>query len=390
MRRRLLRLQISSETLREGEWKLAAMLILIIIITSSVAIYRYYYASNPDTATTTPIKHLIVIMKENHSFDNYFGTYPGADGIPAGVKLSDGHGGVVTPHWLNASSTPDLPHSTQAMLQDYNGSLNDGFAKSAESVQNGLGNFSVGYFNNHEIPNYWSLASRFVLADQYFHSIFGPTIPNRLYSIAGQSGGLLTNTIPTAGIDIPSIFDQLEAKGISWRYYSTQNANSKPLPLNLVPLKSNPNMVMRLLPITQLIPDIQAGTLPAVTYIDPSQTPGISEHPSENVTVGEAWTMQVINAIIAGPQWQQSAILLTWDESGGYYDHVAPKQVDGFGYGFRVPLLAISPFVKSGSINHDIMDHTSILKFVATNWNLSHLTPRESSANDMLGLFKFP
>ncbi len=372
-----------------GKWKLAAILILIILVTSSIVIYRYY-ASNPDTATSTPIKHLIVIMKENHSFDNYFGTYPGADGIPAGVKLSDGHGGFVTPHWLNASSTPDLPHSRQATLNDYNGGLNDGFAKSAESVQNGLGNFSVGYFDNREIPDYWSLASRFVLADEYFHSIFGPTIPNRLFSIASQSGGLLDNTIPTAGINMPSIFDQLQARGISWRYYSTQNANSKPLPLNLVPLKSNPNMVARLVPITQLIPDIQAGSLPAVTYVDPSQTPGISEHPSENITAGEAWSMQVINAIIAGPQWQQSAILLTWDESGGYYDHVAPKQVDGLGYGFRVPLIAISPFAKSGSINHDVMDHTSILKFIATNWNLPPLTPRESSANNMFGLFNFP
>lgn len=381
-------MEISLEALRRGKWQLAAIMILIIVVTSSIVIYRYYYATNPDTATSTPIKHLIVIMKENHSFDNYFGTFPGVNGIPSSVKLPDGHGGFVTPHFLNATSTPDLPHSRAAMIQDYDKGLNDKFAESAEAVRTGLGNYSVGYFDNHEIPNYWSVATRFVIADNYFHSILGPTIPNRLYSIAGQSGGLTTNVIPSGGLSFQTIFDQLQTKGISWSYYSTPSS-SPPLPMDFTQIKTNPQMASRVLALTQLDSDIKSGNLPAVTYIDPSQTSGISEHPSDNITVGEAWTMQVINEIMTGPQWQSSAILLTWDESGGYWDHAIPPQVDTFGYGFRVPMIVISAYAKSSTVIHEQMDHTSILKFIAQNWNLPSLTSREANANNMYSCFNF-
>ena len=162
---------------------------------------------------TTPIQHVIVIMKENHAFDNYFGTFPGADGIPSNVSLPDGAGGTVSPHWIDGTSTPDLPHSRTAMLAAYNNGSNDMFAVVANGWAPGLGNSTVGYYDERQLPGYWELASNFTLGDHYFQSVFGPTIPNRLYSIAGQSGGLMSNEIPGSGVDVKTIFDQLEMSG---------------------------------------------------------------------------------------------------------------------------------------------------------------------------------
>lgn len=361
---------------------------MILISIGAVPLYSYLARPNPDDVTSTPIKHLIVIMKENHSFDNYFGTFPGADGIPANVKLPDGQGGFVSPHWLNASSTPDLPHGRSEMLEEYDGGLNDRFVIVADSWANGLGNYTLEYYDWHQLPYYWNLASNYVLADHYFQSVFAPTVPNRLYSIAGQSGGLLNNSIPPGGLALPSIFDQLESKGISWGYYYSPSTYQA-LPSYLSGIRSNPSMQGKLYEMPYLFSDIQAGRLPAVSYIDPGANITISEHPPSNITQGQLWTKQVIDAIMAGPEWSSSAILLTWDESGGYWDHVAPPQVDGLGYGFRVPMLVISPYARKGWIDRDVLDHTAILKLIARNWNLASLSQRESNAGDLFSAFAF-
>src|SRR5438552_1512358 len=136
-----------------------------------------------DRATNrTPVEHVVVIMKENHAFDNYFGTYPGADGIPANVSLPDGQGGVIAPHPLNATWTWDLPHSREAMLQSYDGGKNDGFAMAASAWFPGLGEIAMGYYDRRQVGGYWSLAENYTLADRYFQSMFGPTIPEMLRS----------------------------------------------------------------------------------------------------------------------------------------------------------------------------------------------------------------
>jgi len=123
--------------------------------------------------------------------------------------------------------------------------------------------------------------------------------------------------------------------------------------------------------------------------VDPEDDPLVSEHPPENVSEGEAWTMKIIRSIAKLPQWNTTAILLTWDESGGYYDHVPPPQVDEWGYGFRVPMIVISPYAKPGYVDHETMDHTSILKFIATNWALPFLTERVAQAGDLRSAFTF-
>jgi len=345
--------------------------------------------SSVDVAGTTPIRHVFVIMKENHAFDNYFGTFPGADGIPPNVALSDGRGGSISPHHLTTSWTPDLPHSREAMLQSYNGGRNDGFVLAAETAAHGLGSFAMGYYDRRQIGGYWDLAENYTLADRYFQSMFGPTIPNRLYSFAGHAGGLTTNMIGGSGLDLPTIFDQLETRGISWKYYSSVIPFYPPIPLNFPHIRNNQGMASKVVAMNQLLPDVVRGVSPQVVFVDTEFDPDISEHPVASVTTGEEWTMQIVGAIMASPQWSSTAIFLVWDESGGFYDHVAPPQVDNWGYGFRVPLLLISPFAKRGWIDHTLMDHTSLMRFIADNWNMPYLTDREAQAGSPTNAFVF-
>ncbi len=380
---------------------LFVFVLVVVMFLAGVAIDLTYFVHSPGApappvlvAGTTPITRIIVIMKENHAFDNYFGEFPGVDGIPTNVTLPDGAGGNVTPHWISGTSTPDLPHDRQSMIASYDNGRNDLFAAVAEARGTGLGNVSVGYYDARQLAAYWALAENFTIADRYFQSMLGPTIPNRFYSVAGQAGGLASDAVPSGGIEMMTIFDQLQARGISWRYYGDPSLLSKPIPLYIPHIASNPAMASEVVSLAQLLPDIAASSLPSVTYVDPKgEFPSQldrSEHPPGDVTVGEAWTMSVVGAIMSSPMWNRTAILLTWDESGGFYDHVPPPQVDGWGYGFRVPMIVISPFAKRGFVDHDVMDHTSILKLIATNWRLPMLTPREANASDMLSAFSFP
>lgn len=368
-------------------------LALVIITAAALALgavplSKYVLPQAVVSRATTPIQHVIIIMKENHAFDNYFGTFPGVDGVRPDMALPDGKGGVIAPHWWNGSSTPDLPHGRNAMIEDYDHGRNDGFARLAEGWGPGLGSAAMGYFDDRQIPDYWRLASRYVLADRYFHPFLGPTVPNRLYSIAGQAGGLRGNDFPAEELDIPTIFDQLEARNISWKYYTTPEYPA--LPTHFPRLKHNPAMLAKVVPLGRLEQGLRSESLAAVTYVDPEGPEEVDEHPPSNVTRGEGWTMAILNALMGNPQWSSTAVFLTWDESGGYFDHVPPPQVDAYEYGFRVPLLVISPFAKRGFVDHEVMDHTSLLKFMAHNWNLPYLTEREARANDLLSAFDFP
>ena len=371
-------------------WRAIGAILFSILVLGSFILYSSSRApTTPRPASTTPIDHVVVIMKENHAFDNYFGTFPHADGIPPGVALPDGNGGLVAPHWLNATWTWSPPNSREAMLTAYDGGKNDGFATAAESSFPGLGAVAMGYYDRREVGVYWSLAENYTLADRYFQSIFGPTIPNRLYSFAGQSGNLTTNLIDQSGLDVPTIFDQLEAGGVSWKYYASKGSGYPPLPEEFPHIRESYQMASKIVPLDNLFSDVVLGNLPQVAYVDPEADLAISEHPPGDVVAGAAWTIRTIRAIQASPAWPSTAILLTWDESGGFYDHVPPPQVDESGYGFRVPMIVISPLAKRGWIDHDVMDHTSILKFIADNWRLPALTAREARANNMHSAFDF-
>jgi phospholipase C len=363
----------------------------IVLIVVSLVVTTSFVPSIPPRSivATTPIDHIFVIMKENHAFDNYFGTYPGADGIPPGTSVPDGNGGTVAPHWINSNSTDDLPHSREAMLEAWNNGSNDRFAIVAERWGTGRGSEAMGYYDQRQLPYYWGLARNFTLADRYFQPMFGPTIPNRLFSFAGTNAGLDTNVIVFSSFDGLTVFDQLTAKGISWRYYHEPSSFHAPLPLYFKTLASNQAVLSQFVPLNRLFTDIQRGDAAQVTYVDPSDSSTISEHPAQNVSLGESWTKNLIALIESSAVWGTTAIFLTWDESGGFYDHVPPPRVDPLGYGFRVPMIVISPYAKRGFVDHDIMDHTSIIKFIASNWGLPYLTTREGNAGNLTGVFSF-
>src|SRR5207245_830667 len=212
---------------------------------------------------------------------------------------------------------------------------------------------------------------------------------NGLMSFAGHAGQLTNNLIGLSGVDVTTIFDQLEAHQVSWKYYTSGGPQYVPLLADLPHIRDNFRMAAKIVPLDQLVSDVATGNLPHVAYVDPESDLAISEHPPGDVVAGAAWTVQTISAIQASSAWPSTAVLLTWDESGGFYDHVPPPQVDEWGYGFRVPMIVISPFAKRGWVDHDVMDHTSILKFIAANWELPYLTERQARAGNLTTAFEF-
>jgi phospholipase C len=354
---------------------------------SMVLIMFLLFAFTPSSqaANQSSIKHVIVIFHENHTFDNYFGTYPGANGLTENISLptSKGNNQTVTPFHLSNTRTVDLDHSRQAALNCYNNGSMDGFVYSEESIN------TLGYYNGSDIPNYWNYASKFVLLDNYFSSVMGPSLPNYLYLIAGQSNGIVEN-INNYCFDGKLITDELDSKNVSWTYYwedgNATAAYNNPLPA-CSSILSNRSRINNLEPVDQFTSDVKSGNLASVVWIVPKENE--SEHPPNDIAAGEHYSVSLINTIMRSQYWDSSAIFLAWDDYGGWYDHVAPPQVDSFGYGFRTPCLIISPYVKEGLIDHTVADHTSILKFIEKLYGLPTLTTRDAQANDLLEAFDF-
>lgn len=423
-------------------------------------------------ASSLPIEHFIFIIQENRSFDNYFGTYPGANNIPPGTLLPDYPGGppVDKIHRLTFPSTHDLSHSwTSAKLAYDNGKMDgfmwaewpgsalyygqsipvptpipglvtlvpkksktsaakvsdgevlspNGFADDeddeapdieeqnqellkAAATPTGTPNTknrpawvknTLGYYDYHTIPNYWDYARTFTLCDEFFSSIATASAPNHLYTVAAQSGGLVNNPPKT---DITTYFfktliDLLTPADISWKYY-----NARPVAIaqgvwNVLPgfpsIAKNPALLSRVVHQHEFHDDLQNGTLPHVCWVIPHGS--LSEHAPQNIQDGMWYVTGLVNDIMKSGYWKKCAIIIFWDDSGGYYDHVPPQQVDLYGYGFRVPALVISPYSRSGVVVHTTYDMTSPLKLVETAFGLGSLTARDAASNTMLECFDF-
>jgi phospholipase C len=356
---------------------------------------------------STPIQHLIVVMQENHTFDNYFGTYPGANGLPAGVKMpvdpTNPAAGYVSPWHIGNTTITDLSHSASTYHDQYDNGKMDAFV-SALNLRNQNGKQAMGYYDGTDIPYYWNLADNYVLFDQFFSSAMDGSFANHMYWVAGvppvtPKGVNLSDTLA----NVPTIFDSLQAAGVSWKFY-VQNYNptinyrdasasgNKSSQVVWVPLLNfdrfidNPTLSSHIVDLNQYFIDLNNGTLPAVAYIVPS---GASEHPPSSLLSGERFVKSILQELMRSSSWDSSAFLLSYDDWGGWFDHVTPVQVDQYGYGPRVPTLLVSPYAKSGYIDSTVLDFTSILKFIEQNWNIPSLASRDSHANNFLSAFNF-
>ena len=328
-------------------------------------------ASPARRAGSTPIKHVIVDVQENRSFDHYYGFAPfaGSYGVPIGFTQPDAQGGLVAPHHLTSLSTPDIGHTWNAMHRAYDGGKMDGFHQTNGST-------ALGYYGPADLPFYYGLFQSSTLCANYFCSILGPTYPNRFYLAAGTSGGITTNGVWGYGVlDYPIILDLLDHAGVTWKVYnigfdSVTGGESDNVFVFWKKWAHDPRtMAVK----TDYLQDLGTGRLPQVSFIVSSFSMGWDEHPPADVSVGMDIQRELITALQLSSAWAGAAYILTYDESGGFFDHVPPPKLDAYGLGIRVPTWVISPFAKPGHIEPALYEHASVLKFIEAVFSLPTL-----------------
>ncbi|MDX6684095.1 MAG: hypothetical protein QOF86_223 [Baekduia sp.] len=354
----------------------------------------------------TPIQHVISLMQESHSFDNYFGSYPKADGVPPGacmpVDPTVAGGRCIKPFHIDNQPIEDLSGSPRVARAQLNGGLMNGFISAITHQRGRVQPVVMGHYDDRDIPYYWNVADNYVLFDRFFSSALGGSLANHMYWLTGGPGDKRGETMPPAGFTAATIFDRLEEAGVSWKVYvenddpaatfDSSRAGARRGQLVRVPLLDyaryvrDPRLSKHIVSLDQLPRDIERGTLPAVSYVIPS---GSREHPPGSLIAGQTLIRTLVNDLMRSRYWRSSAFTWTYDGSGGWYDHVKPPRVDRRGYGFRVPAMLVSAYAKRGYVDHTTLDYTSILKFIEQNWGLRALTARDRRANSLLGAFDF-
>ena len=306
----------------------------------------------PASIAKGSVDHVVVILKENHTFDCYFGTFPGANGNATLAHAPDPPTGT-----FSNNHSAWLSRATKAVKEQY---------------------------QQADIAQYWAYAQQFTLCDDFYSDVASDSTPNHLMLIAADSP-VINN--PSSGsspsYNIPSLPASLGAAGLTWRNYG-----GYVFPY-ITALQGSPNNVTS----QQFVTDAAAGNLPAVSWV---YAPHLqSEHPNENVAYGMQWTVDQVNAIVQGGFWPKTAIFITWDDWGGWYDHVTPPNIeqwtDGtqFRYGSRVPCLVLGPYAKAGYISKTMHSFVSIAKFCEDNFGLAPINQRDGSADDMADCFDF-
>lgn len=357
--------------------------------------------------TATPLEHIVVLMQENHSFDNYFGTYPGADGIPEGVCMPfdpfSATGECVEPFHIgdNDVELEDPDHSSATHAIQFNEGRMDGFVYALE-LRNQDGRLAMGYYDDRDLPFHWNLADEYVLFDRFFSSAAGGSFINHLYWVAAV--GADERPGPGELDGVVTIFDRLQEAGIDWKFYVqnyepgltyrtlTEYPSDRAAQVVWVPLLNidrfldDPELSSRIVDLEEYYLDLERGTLPAVAYIAPS---GPSEHPPGSLMAGQRFVRSLVQSLMRSEAWDTSALMVTYDDWGGWYDHVPPPQIDADGYGFRVPAFMVGGQVKRGHIESATLDYTSILRFIEDNWGLEPLAERDRQATSIAGAFDF-
>jgi phospholipase C len=335
------------------------------------------------------IDHIVAVTMENRSFDHFFGWFPNAAGKQAGLTFVDAQGIAHSTYSLSGDNTgcphPDPDHSYTGGRVEYDGARMDGFLRAGSNDV-----FSIGYYAEQDIPFLASLARSYTTCDQYFVSILGPAFPNRLFLRSAQTDRLDDSISFTS---LPTIWDRLAAAGVSANYY-----------FNNVPFVAL--WGVKYLGITRTYDDFksaaQNGTLPAVSYVDPRFTTiddglGNDDHPHADIRRGDRFLYDTFEAVANGPAWNSTVLIITFDEWGGFFEHVPPPRataankldtdlVNGKApLGFCVPVIVASPFTlgveNNPTMNHLVFDHTSILKLIEWRFGLAPLTPRDASSD---------
>jgi phospholipase C len=337
--------------------------------------------TTPPAGATSGIDHIVVLMMENRSFDHYLGWLPGADGRQAGLSYMDRDGVIRSTHHLTdwqGCDFHDPDHSWEGGRIQLNNGKCDGFLLSGENDE-----FAIGYYTAPDLPFTANAAQAWCTFDRYFSATMAETYPNRFYQHAAATDRLHNSFAISS---LPTIWDRLAAAGVSANYYFVDAP--------ITALWGN-KYVSISKPYDQFLADCAAGTLPAVSYVDPKfldEGSGTSadDHPHADIRAGQSFANQVYRAVTSGPGWDRTAFVINYDEWGGFFDHVAPSTAPdatpsaGTGLrGFRVPAVLISPWTRRGTIGHQVYDHTSILKMIEWRHGLAPLTPRDQSARNL-------
>ncbi len=364
---------------------------------------------NEASRAALPIKHVIVLMKENRSFDHMFGqlsvsTQPMSEPVPSTFANLDATGATVPPYHLPATCWPyDPHHQWDDMHAMVDGGKMDGFVTNAaanndpypplgQTLPPSDGHFTMGYYTQTDLPFYYWLASNFALADRYFASVQSGTWANRDYLVAATSNGTKNTGTDPALSGVPLIFDELDTANVTWQVYTNDFA----------PLEFSVNWTNRKPKgsVQDFFTALSDGSLPQVAFIDATTSltpPETDEHPPADVQVGEAWTRQLVAQLIASPLWASSVLFYTYDEAGGYADHVpppsscapSPDQSEFTELGVRVPFVVVSPYAKRNFVSHEQHQHTSILRFIELLYGVPALTARDANSDALLDLFDF-